>query len=40
MSLLIDMIYIVRELSKLAYVVLTSPFALLAGFLMLGSNNI
>lgn len=39
MSLLIDIIYIVRELIKLSYVVLTSPFGIIAGLLMLGSYN-
>ncbi len=40
MSYLIDLIYIVRELLKLAYVVITSPFAIVAGLLMLGTNSI
>lgn len=39
MSLLIDMIYIIRELVKLTYVVLTSPFAIIAGLLLLGNNT-
>ncbi|EMR12958.1 hypothetical protein MPL1_07408 [Methylophaga lonarensis MPL] len=36
MSLIIDLIYITRELTKLAYTVITSPFAIVAGLLMLG----
>lgn len=38
MSLLIDVIYVLRELSKLLFVVLTSPFALVGSLLMLGSQ--
>lgn len=40
MSYLIDLIYIVRELLILTYVVITSPFAIMAGLLMLGSYNV
>lgn len=39
MALIIDIIYIVRELLKLLFVVATSPFALVAGLLMLGSHG-
>jgi hypothetical protein len=38
MALLIDIIYIFRELGKLIYVVVTSPFALVGSLLMLGSQ--
>lgn len=37
MALIIDAIYIVRELAKLFYVVATSPFAVIAATLMIGS---
>lgn len=37
MALIIDAIYIMRELSKLFYVVVTSPFAVIAAALMIGS---
>lgn len=36
-ALIIDTIYIFRELSKLFYVVVTSPFAVIAAALMIGS---
>jgi hypothetical protein len=39
MALLIDALYVMREALKLVYVVLTSPFAIVAGLLMLGNNN-
>lgn len=38
MALLIDIIYVVRELVKLTYVVVTSPFAIVGSLLMLGSQ--
>lgn len=38
MALLIDIVYIFRELSKLTYVVVTSPFAVVGSLLMLGSQ--
>lgn len=37
MSYLIDAIIIVREMLLLSFVVITSPMALIAGALMLGS---
>jgi hypothetical protein len=40
MSVLIDTIYVARELMRLTYVVITSPFGLMAGLLMLGSYNV
>lgn len=38
MALIIDVIYVSRELVKLLFVVITSPFALVGSLLMLGSN--
>ncbi len=38
MALIIDVIYVTRELVKLLFVVITSPFALVGSLLMLGSN--
>ncbi len=39
MALLIDAIYVLRELGKLIFVIVTSPFAFVAGLLtVLGSN--
>ncbi len=38
MGLIIDFIYVLRELVKLLFVVMTSPFAFVRGLLMLGSN--
>lgn len=38
MALIIDAIYVCRELVKLVFVVITSPFALVGSLLMLGSN--
>lgn len=38
MALFIDIIYIIRELGKLTYVVITSPFAIVGSVLMLGSQ--
>lgn len=38
MSLVIDCIYVLRELAKLLFVVVTSPFAFVGGLLMLGSH--
>ncbi len=35
MALLIDMIYVVRELTKLVFVVVTSPFAVVSSGLLL-----
>lgn len=37
MALIVDAIYLFRELGKLFYVVITSPFAMLAAALMIGS---
>jgi hypothetical protein len=34
MGVIIDLIYLVREVFKMAFMVLTSPFAIIAGFLM------
>lgn len=39
MAYLIDVIYIVRELSRLFFVVITSPFAILASLLTLGNMH-
>jgi len=39
MSYLIDAIIIFREMVKLSFVVLTSPFAIIGGLLLLGNNN-
>lgn len=38
MALFIDIIYVLRELGKLTYVVVTSPFAIVGSLLMLGSQ--
>jgi hypothetical protein len=38
MALFIDIIYVLRELTKLIYVVVTSPFAIVGSLLMLGSQ--
>jgi hypothetical protein len=38
MGLIIDFIYVLRELVKLLFVVMTSPFAFVGGLLMLGSH--
>lgn len=38
MGLIIDFIYVLRELAKLLFVVVTSPFAFVGGLLMLGSH--
>lgn len=41
MSLLIDGLIVARELLLLTYVVVTSPFAMIAGgLLLLGNSNI
>lgn len=37
--LIIDAIYVLRELFKLLFVVMTSPFALVGGLLVLGSQH-
>lgn len=37
MAFIIDLIYICRELLRLLFVVLTSPFAIIGSLLMLGS---
>jgi hypothetical protein len=39
MALIIDLIYVLRELGRLAYVVVTSPFAIVGSLLMLGSHQ-
>lgn len=39
MAFLIDIIYVVRELTRLMVVVITSPFAILASMLTLGSMH-
>ncbi len=39
MALLIDIIYVLRELTKLIYVVVTSPFAIVGSLMMLGSQH-
>jgi hypothetical protein len=38
MGVLIDLIYVLRELGKLAYVVVTSPFAFVGGLLILAGQ--
>ena len=38
MALIIDTIYVLRELRTLVFVVLTSPFALVGCLMMLGSE--
>ncbi|KKN16188.1 hypothetical protein LCGC14_0978370 [marine sediment metagenome] len=38
MTLLIDLIYITREMAKLAFVIITSPFAFVGGLLLLASQ--
>jgi hypothetical protein len=38
MGLVIDFIYVLRELAKLLFVVVTSPFAFVGGLLVLGSS--
>ncbi len=41
MSYIIDILYIVRELLKLSFVIITSPFAFIAaGLLFMGNSNI
>ncbi len=40
MAFIIDSIYVVRELLKLLYVVVTSPFAVVAGLLMMGTTSL
>ena len=37
MSLIIDFIYVSRELLRLLFVVMTSPFAIVGSLLMMGS---
>lgn len=37
MAFIVDAIYVIRELGRLFYVVITSPFAMLAAALMIGS---
>lgn len=37
-AFIIDFLYLVRELSKLLFVVVTSPFAFVGGLLILGSH--
>lgn len=37
MAYIADTIYILRELTRLLYVVMTSPFAIVGSLLMLGS---
>jgi hypothetical protein len=39
MGLIIDFIYVLRELIKLSYVVITSPFAVVASLLLVGSHS-
>ena len=39
MAFIVDCIFIARELIKLGFVVLTSPFAIVASLLMLGSYS-
>jgi len=38
MALIIDVIYLIRELLKILFVVITSPFAIVGSLLMLGSH--
>jgi hypothetical protein len=38
MALIIDVIYLMRELFKISFVVITSPFAIVGSLLMLGSH--
>lgn len=37
-AFIIDLIYLLRELAKLLFVVMTSPFAFIGGLLVLGSH--
>ncbi|MEX1199879.1 MAG: hypothetical protein WEB02_03725 [Methylophaga sp.] len=39
MAFIIDSIYVCRELLRLVFVVLTSPFAIVGSLLMLGSAS-
>ncbi|MDT8311948.1 MAG: hypothetical protein RQ732_10920 [Methylophaga sp.] len=39
MALIIDSIYVCRELLRLIFVVVTSPFAIVDSLLMLGSTS-
>lgn len=39
MAFIIDSIYICRELLRLLFVVITSPFAIIGSLLMLGSAS-
>ncbi len=39
MGYIIDLFILLRELIKLAFVVVTSPFAMIAGALFLGSHE-
>ncbi len=38
MALIIDLIYVTREVIKLLFVVMVSPFALVGSFILLGSS--
>jgi len=39
MTYIIDAIYIFREIMKLSFVVITSPFGIIGGLLLLGGNK-
>ncbi|MEX0614357.1 MAG: hypothetical protein WD177_00490 [Methylophaga sp.] len=39
MAFIIDSIYVCRELLRLVFVVITSPFAIVGSLLMLGSTS-
>ncbi|MDX1572635.1 MAG: hypothetical protein R3341_01320 [Methylophaga sp.] len=39
MAFIIDSIYVCRELLRLVFVVVTSPFAIVGSLLMLGSTS-
>ena len=39
MALFIDAIYVLREIGKLIFVIITSPFAFVAGLLTLVGSN-
>lgn len=39
MAFFIDLIYVCRELVRLLFVVITSPFAIVGSLLMLGSTG-
>lgn len=40
MGYLIDVIYIIREIIKLSFMVITSPMGIIAGLLLLDGRNL